>query len=1463
MKTLKLICLLFVAFQFFGINLTDANAQSVTIKMKRPPLNTLGIADLYNIELTNNSRDRVEFYLYGTLSEAKAGLLATATTVSIVLGPNEKKQFKASDLPKTPDISYPNADNRYKEALMRKGSLPDGNYTICVTVKQTGTNEELGNDCIEQEISIQSEVEISLLTPDNKTQIGPDEPVIFSWTVLGGKTEGPYKIKIVEIKQDEPSDNAMLKNKAFFEKEEIRMTTFQYPSSATKFVEGKSYAWQVSTGKTKSVVNVFQKSGTVTPTTASLTPFCTTFEDGTTGGWQPNNILTTVQSTGGNPGRFIETTDQYGASYFFNTDSTYIGDWGDLMQDSCGSLCFDIKFIYEGNEYNGTTPPLTMQPSITIESGSFIASFIPWNTITVGDGWHSYCAPLKYLNSDGTLPSNSDGRWVISSGTASDWNTILGNVTRVRLPCDPSSYQNERIGYDNICIKNTGDCVPSTGSSNPCDSLLVTAQTAPGGDCCWSINLINNQSAIGINGVQFLTEAPITFSGYPATPSNSQWQYQSSSPTNLSLVNVSGNNLSQGQTTNFINFCLNNYVTSPQSVIVNWKHNDSTVCTDTLKLNCQRECLEINIDSVYCFGDGYNINFSFLNQAGFDIHTLELTPVTPGIIITPATITLSPDVVPGSTSGMQTIFVSNADDLSELCFKVKAIGPENCCFCTDSICVPVLSCICSDVDASANYVGPGCQWNVSLNNNYLPNYFTGVSLNILTSGVTYSGTVTAPTGWMLNNPSPFTTVTYKPLPWTNGGKVPSGTTSPLSFSLAGYTSAPTTIVVNWLTASAAGDSIVCRDTLTLNCTPPPSNNGCLGIFNDSLWCNADGTFGYQFQVYNAINGFTAEGFALSPLPVGSATFNPAVFPGLNLPSLTSSSNLNTTISDINPGEQLCFRTTMYDSIYSINNQTWSTLCCHFDTCYTMPNCGNVVNDSCKCGQWLEPWDDISEQIKLTVGSATGSATYYVDCDYNNSTPVGPLPAGNTVMLQASYQCNPYTCAALYDWYLINTATSQTIASGTDVSMPINFTPPANVAATYHFVLIPNCGTSNCDTCGFYFTTNVSTPCNCALGSWNTTNNLISYITGSTPMNVSMSNGTMYTVNHNSSVTITPSYNCPPNCGPVSYFYRMNNDPIVSGPWTITNITSVKDMMIFAKCGDRFCDSMRISIRPAQQQGCNCGVNNPFTGNITISNPTTNTQLPCGTNSGATFASGNYSFYAPSFQCQGTPVCTPVYGATLIRNGVIVADNQLLPSNTFGANLMGPLMLNQTVPYTVKFKVYCNGVLCDSCQVSFRVGTTIINHSGSVVSRIRDRVINPNTGVSPTIFNPVSTLTPTFTFSNANTGIFRLIELNPGTSNKIDFTTLNDAQGIFEVPVNNANKVEFPQEMKSLKSGVKYLWVLYSIDEKTSEANVLESGLFVAGMKDKYEVKIGKCEDCGKCDLCFEYNGECYCITKKK
>ncbi|KAF0152271.1 MAG: Cna B domain protein [Ignavibacteria bacterium] len=202
-----------------------------------------------------------------------------------------------------------------------------------------------------------------------------------------------------------------------------------------------------------------------------VNPNCTDFENNSLGGWQANNISTSFHQNGSNT--YIQTTDKAGVSTFFTTSAPFVGNWTSLFANGCGSLCFDINFIYGGDVYNGVTPPQTLTPYIALEGAGFKASFVANQSVSVGGGWRTYCAPLSFLNSDGTLPSNSDGYWIMTAGTASDWNTLLTNVTKVRLLADPTSFQGEKIGYDNICLKNTGDCNSPSRTGSICGFKIL------------------------------------------------------------------------------------------------------------------------------------------------------------------------------------------------------------------------------------------------------------------------------------------------------------------------------------------------------------------------------------------------------------------------------------------------------------------------------------------------------------------------------------------------------------------------------------------------------------------------------------------------------------------------------------------------------------------------------------------------------------------------------------------------------------------------------------------------------------------------------------------------------------------------------------------------------------------------------------------------------------------------------
>ena len=234
----------------------EANAQqNIIIVLKMPPPGTLNVSDFWNITVTNNSGSEQSGYLVGTAKEDKDGMIAKGTTVPILFKKGINN-IKIKDLPKTPDVEYTASDPRYKESLIRQGKFPSGKYEICVKLISVLINEELGSDCINQEV-----LETGLLTlinPADGEDIDSKVPITFTWSSGGKVPEGGYTLKIVEVMKNQTPEIAMQGNKAWFVQKGIKSTTFAYPNSAKGFEEGKSYAWGVSIKGVLSAIWLFR-----------------------------------------------------------------------------------------------------------------------------------------------------------------------------------------------------------------------------------------------------------------------------------------------------------------------------------------------------------------------------------------------------------------------------------------------------------------------------------------------------------------------------------------------------------------------------------------------------------------------------------------------------------------------------------------------------------------------------------------------------------------------------------------------------------------------------------------------------------------------------------------------------------------------------------------------------------------------------------------------------------------------------------------------------------------------------------------------------------------------------------------------------------------------------------------------------------------------------------------------------
>ena len=213
----------------------------VIVNIQQPPKNQLTLADFWNLYLNNTTGNNLSVFFNATLTEKSAGLIIKGVTSQYTLNTGFTK-LNSNDFSSV-NLYYPNPEPRYEKSINKTGSVPPGNYTLCISVLQSGNNNELGQDCIDQ--YIESTSILTLVTPGDEETIQQSAPA-FTWIYIKkpGSSE-TFSIKIVEVNENQTPEAAIQENLVWFEKSKILTNLFQYPVSARGFDRGKKYAWQI------------------------------------------------------------------------------------------------------------------------------------------------------------------------------------------------------------------------------------------------------------------------------------------------------------------------------------------------------------------------------------------------------------------------------------------------------------------------------------------------------------------------------------------------------------------------------------------------------------------------------------------------------------------------------------------------------------------------------------------------------------------------------------------------------------------------------------------------------------------------------------------------------------------------------------------------------------------------------------------------------------------------------------------------------------------------------------------------------------------------------------------------------------------------------------------------------------------------------------------------------------------
>ena len=163
----------------------------------------------------------------------------------------------------------------------------------------------------------------------------------------------------------------------------------------------------------------------------------------------------TYQTSGGNPGGFLQIDDTFGVVNVFSYLLAPSKFTGDLSMTDEGTIMFDAILL--GALIDITLP---IFGNVTIEGGGDSASFdMAPNPLPTE--WTTYSAPL------------SAATW---GKTQTEWINILASVTSIRIDLEPIGGASEVVGFDNFAID-----VPLTPMAAAIPTMSIWGLIAMGG----------------------------------------------------------------------------------------------------------------------------------------------------------------------------------------------------------------------------------------------------------------------------------------------------------------------------------------------------------------------------------------------------------------------------------------------------------------------------------------------------------------------------------------------------------------------------------------------------------------------------------------------------------------------------------------------------------------------------------------------------------------------------------------------------------------------------------------------------------------------------------------------------------------------------------------------------------------------------------------------------------------------
>ena len=474
------------------------------------------------------------------------------------------------------------------------------------------------------------------------------------------------------------------------------------------------------------------------------------------------------------------------------------------------------------------------------ENGVTVCDSLAWATENAMDGvkWYG----IQSIPHNGYVPFSTTP--FLQQAYVVDLDGISGNA-----PYNQKGRFGDVEFFDSSC---------TSGSTNICDLVSVSALKDTGAGCCYNIyasnkyhgeyftslniqtghlNIDNVSAGSTWGGITYRTGQAVSFGD-----TSHLWYMPKDSTVGggflLARICVSG--------------------TGPDVLKVTWIGNApqfDTVCEKQVPLDgcgvpVDTNCVGIFNQQAICEAGVIKLQFQIKNNSTFTMRSVRIYNLNPNVKPTSSFLPIA-DLLPGATSPVYTVPLIVQNGAANGCFFFSACDlnvfpgtsgqyPKFCCMDSIQYCVAIPKCDSCDALTITAQKEPGaaCCYKLTLNNNLLGTTISCLRFN----GI--AGTQFALfSGWNIQAPVSSSKITIC-APGTGLGN---GTYSEFAnFCITGTSTPPYRVSVDFL--SKTGQLICTKELEFSNCELVKPT--CANIINDSLYCNEDKKTFFSFHIKN-------------------------------------------------------------------------------------------------------------------------------------------------------------------------------------------------------------------------------------------------------------------------------------------------------------------------------------------------------------------------------------------------------------------------------------------------------------------------------------------------------------------------------------------------------------------------------------------------------------------------------------